>query len=166
MDLTPAWDGMACMAGQGMVCCEMPHWSLGRAWQGMVWGGMPRHGLLQQARRGMARHGMAWHDIACSCAAAARRRTTCGSLACVQTGCLFAPLAPSCAGYPFDVPAEGANLLSYCALSYHLPLVVPFSVKVRRAVLRYVPCCAALCCAMPCIACAAMDGVAEHKSAN
>lgn len=38
-------------------------------------------------------------------------------------------------GYPFDVPAEGANLLSYCALSYHLPLVVPFSVKVRRAAL-------------------------------
>lgn len=34
-------------------------------------------------------------------------------------------------GYPFDVPAEGAGLLSYCALSYHLPLVVPFSVKER-----------------------------------
>ena len=41
------------------------------------------------------------------------------------------------AGYPFDVPAEGAGLLSYCALSYHLPLVVPFSVKVHCAALGH-----------------------------
>ena len=41
------------------------------------------------------------------------------------------------------MPAEGANLLSYCALSYHLPLVVPFSVKVRCAAPR----CAAPRCA-------------------
>lgn len=34
-------------------------------------------------------------------------------------------------GYPFDVPAEEADLLSYCALSYHLPLIIPFSVKER-----------------------------------
>lgn len=34
-------------------------------------------------------------------------------------------------GYPFDIPAEGAGLLSYCALAYHLPLIVPFSVKER-----------------------------------
>ena len=35
------------------------------------------------------------------------------------------------AGYPFDVPAEDACLLAYAALSYHLPLIVPFSVKER-----------------------------------
>ncbi|KAI3425799.1 hypothetical protein D9Q98_007774 [Chlorella vulgaris] len=34
-------------------------------------------------------------------------------------------------GYPFDVPAGDAGLLSYAALSYHLPLIVPFSVKER-----------------------------------
>ena len=34
-------------------------------------------------------------------------------------------------GYPFDVPCEGAGVLSYCALSYHLPLIVPFSIKQR-----------------------------------
>lgn len=49
------------------------------------------------------------------------------------------------AGYPFDVPAAGADLLSYAALSYHLPLIVPFSVKARRCA-----CCA--CCGLPCAA--------------
>ncbi|GAB4823475.1 hypothetical protein N2152v2_010521 [Parachlorella kessleri] len=32
-------------------------------------------------------------------------------------------------GYPFDVPPEGANLLTYCVMSYHLPLVIAFSVR-------------------------------------
>jgi hypothetical protein len=44
---------------------------------------------------------------------------------------LASPAAPFLAGYPFDVPAGDAGLLSYAALSYHLPLIVPFSVKER-----------------------------------
>ena len=36
-----------------------------------------------------------------------------------------------CAGYPFDIPEAGASLLTYCALVYHLPLVMAFSVRER-----------------------------------
>ena len=35
------------------------------------------------------------------------------------------------AGYPFDIPEAGASLLTYCALVYHLPLVMAFSVRER-----------------------------------
>ena len=34
-------------------------------------------------------------------------------------------------GYPFDIPAEHAGLLSYAALAYHLPLVIAFSLRER-----------------------------------
>jgi Glycosyl transferase family 21 len=32
-------------------------------------------------------------------------------------------------GYPFDIPAEHAGILSYAALAYHLPLVIGFSLN-------------------------------------
>ena len=35
------------------------------------------------------------------------------------------------AGYPFDVPAPGSSLLTYCVLAYHLPLLVAFSTRQR-----------------------------------
>lgn len=41
------------------------------------------------------------------------------------------PSLPMATGYPFDVPDPHANLLSYCALSYHLPLLVAFSIRQR-----------------------------------
>jgi hypothetical protein len=34
-------------------------------------------------------------------------------------------------GYPFDIPAPGAGLMSYCILAYHLPLIVVFSMSNR-----------------------------------
>ena len=40
-------------------------------------------------------------------------------------------LPPYCPGYPFDIPEAGAGLLTYCALVYHLPLVIAFSVRQR-----------------------------------
>lgn len=33
------------------------------------------------------------------------------------------------AGYPFDIPDPEADVLSYAALVYHLPLLVAFSVS-------------------------------------
>lgn len=36
---------------------------------------------------------------------------------------------PTLAGYPFDIPGEGANLLAYSVLSYHLPLLIAFSLQ-------------------------------------
>lgn len=30
-------------------------------------------------------------------------------------------------GYPLDVPPSGSSLLAYCALAYHLPLLIAFS---------------------------------------
>lgn len=35
------------------------------------------------------------------------------------------------AGYPFDIPGSGTNLLTYAALSYHLPLLIAFSIQQR-----------------------------------
>lgn len=39
----------------------------------------------------------------------------------------------SAAGYPFDVPPPGAGLLTYAVLSYHLPLVIAFSLRQRTS---------------------------------
>ncbi|GAX79525.1 hypothetical protein CEUSTIGMA_g6966.t1 [Chlamydomonas eustigma] len=36
-------------------------------------------------------------------------------------------------GYPFDMPLRGCGLPAYCALVYHLPLLIPFSVCQRTA---------------------------------
>lgn len=33
------------------------------------------------------------------------------------------------AGYPFDMPVSGSNVLTYAALSYHLPLLIAFSLQ-------------------------------------
>lgn len=35
------------------------------------------------------------------------------------------------AGYPFDIPAPGSSLLTYCVLAYHLPLLAAFSTRQR-----------------------------------
>ena len=51
---------------------------------------------------------------------------------------LSPPACSLCLGYPFDVPPPGANLLAYCALSYHLPLLVAFSVRQRIDFVWYV----------------------------
>lgn len=32
-------------------------------------------------------------------------------------------------GYPFDIPPLGADLLTYCVLVYHLPLLIAFSLQ-------------------------------------
>ena len=45
-----------------------------------------------------------------------------------MTCCRQRPLA---AGYPFDIPNTGSNLLTYCVLSYHLPLLIAFSMRQR-----------------------------------
>ncbi len=34
-------------------------------------------------------------------------------------------------GYPFDIPPPDANVLTYAALAYHLPLIISFSVAER-----------------------------------
>ena len=36
-----------------------------------------------------------------------------------------------CAGYPFDVPPKGSGLPTYCALVYHLPLIIGLSAVQR-----------------------------------
>ena len=36
---------------------------------------------------------------------------------------------PCDAGYPFDIPLHDSSLLTYAALSYHLPLLIAFSLK-------------------------------------
>lgn len=33
------------------------------------------------------------------------------------------------AGYPFDIPDPGASIWTYAALSYHLPLMIAFSIS-------------------------------------
>lgn len=35
------------------------------------------------------------------------------------------------AGYPFDVPPQGSGLPTYCALVYHLPLLIGLSAVQR-----------------------------------
>ena len=35
------------------------------------------------------------------------------------------------AGYPFDIPPAGGNVLTYCVLGYHLPLLIAFSISRR-----------------------------------
>lgn len=37
--------------------------------------------------------------------------------------------APCGAGYPIDVPAEGAGLVTYCIMAYHLPLLIGVSLR-------------------------------------
>ncbi|KAK9804057.1 hypothetical protein WJX73_000030 [Symbiochloris irregularis] len=32
-------------------------------------------------------------------------------------------------GYPLDIPPAGSSLLTYCALAYHLPLLIAFSIR-------------------------------------
>lgn len=32
-------------------------------------------------------------------------------------------------GYPFDIPGEDSNMLTYAALGYHLPLLIAFSLQ-------------------------------------
>lgn len=32
-------------------------------------------------------------------------------------------------GYPFDIPGSSSNVLAYAALSYHLPLLIAFSLQ-------------------------------------
>lgn len=136
-----AWHGMAWQRG----ACSYRGWVSAPASQQ----GLALHVVawLQQAR-----HGMAWRGIgmACPCTEAAFAGMHLHLWPAPSR--LLAPTLPLSPGYPFDVPAEGADLLSYCALSYHLPLVVPFSVKVRCAAPRYVPCCV-LCAARCCAAC-------------
>lgn len=39
------------------------------------------------------------------------------------------PRAGMATGYPFDIPSPAAGLLDYAALSYHLPLVIGFSIS-------------------------------------
>ncbi|GMH45669.1 hypothetical protein BSKO_13632 [Bryopsis sp. KO-2023] len=36
-------------------------------------------------------------------------------------------------GYPFDIPLQSSNLLTYCTMAYHLPLMIPFSVASRTS---------------------------------
>ena len=45
---------------------------------------------------------------------------------------LFINVSPS-AGYPFDLPPAGSGLPTYCALVYHLPLLIGFSICSRTA---------------------------------
>lgn len=40
---------------------------------------------------------------------------------------------PVCAGYPVDVPAKGGSIRSYAVLSYHLPLMIGFSISQRTS---------------------------------
>ena len=44
----------------------------------------------------------------------------------------YLPGSPA-AGYPFDLPPTGSGLPTYCALVYHLPLLIAFSVCSRTA---------------------------------
>lgn len=37
------------------------------------------------------------------------------------------------AGYPFDIPSQGSSLLTYSVLSYHLPLLIAFSLQQHTA---------------------------------
>jgi hypothetical protein len=36
-------------------------------------------------------------------------------------------------GYPFDVPAPGSGLFSYCVMAYHLPLIILFCLRGETA---------------------------------
>ena len=66
--------------------------------------------------------------------AAAAAGCSLGEARAARPACCSHPRAshpPPLLGYPFDVPPHGAGLLAYAVLSYHLPLVIPFSVRQR-----------------------------------
>jgi hypothetical protein len=46
---------------------------------------------------------------------------------------LIAGCACACTGYPLDLPPPGANLLTYCVLVYHAPLLIAFSIRQRTS---------------------------------